>query len=510
MTIYEREKLKKIVIEYKKSVIQSEAEVRSKFIVPLLEFLQYPTEFRAEEFPVYGFEGGRALPAKNADFILFSDKEFGAHRTATHANIEWVQNHSLLIFEAKKPGTMPNTMGQPTFYTMWTKAIPYLISDGETIKGYYYNLIAADIQVIECNISNLPDFEGIWNFSFKEILQIKENYSSLSQVPILSNLQKACKGVEDCKLLTSDEDLNFPESTYTYLRQSLGKNAEGLGPLALVSRFLNMTDAYLQNQMRYGIPDYMIDFPRNRYDAFLYTDKQILPLTKGTITEFYCNENELYRFESEYILISILNVDGRLTCFNFGYQVLNRYVSERLSNFTLVKKFLDASIIHIQINDPECKSLIIPFDNSQRFELGDFDKNALISLTDYWIRGLERMRAIEEYYGFHFNLEHVESPEALMEIYDMVDLVHAGIVMEHNCDVLLDCNNFNEDIEFLEPIIYKENGQIQMEKKKIFGVTFEPHKITILPNRIQIAEYSKDDIIKLPACCLYEKSKDNY
>ena len=97
-----------------------------------------------------------------------------------------------------------------------------------------------------------------------------------------------------------------------------------------------------------------------------------------------------------------------------------------------------------------------------------------------------------------------------MEIYDMVDLVHAGIVMEHNCDVLLDCNNFNEDIEFLEPIIYKENGQIQMEKKKIFGVTFEPHKITILPNRIQIAEYSKDDIIKLPACCLYEKSKDNY
>ena len=167
MTIYEREKLKKIVIEYKKSVIQSEAEVRSKFIVPLLEFLQYPTEFRAEEFPVYGFEGGRALPAKNADFILFSDKEFGAHRTATHANIEWVQNHSLLKKKKKKPGTMPNTMGQPTFYTMWTKSIAYLISDGETIKGYYYNLIAADIQVIECNISNLPDFEGIWNFSFK-------------------------------------------------------------------------------------------------------------------------------------------------------------------------------------------------------------------------------------------------------------------------------------------------------------------------------------------------------
>lgn len=508
MSIFERERLKIIVSEYQKSVVQSEAEVRSKFIVPLLEFLQYPTELRAEEYPVYGFEGGSALPAKNADFILFSDKEFGRHRTATHADIEWVQNHSLLVFEAKKPGKMPTTMGQPAFYTIWTKAIAYLISDGETIKGYYYNMIAADIQVIECNISNLEDFEDIWNFSFENILRIKESGPSLSQNPIASKLTKACKGIEECVLLTSDEDINLPESTYAYMRQSLGKNAEGLGPLALVSKFLNMTNAYLQNQMRYGIPDYMIDIPRHRYDATLYTDKQIFPLTKGTIIEFYCNEYELYKFENEYILISILYVDGRLACFNLGYQILNRYISERLSNFVLVKKLLDAAIIHIQINDSENKSLILPFDNPTQPELVSFDKKAMVSLMDYWIHGLEKMRAIEEYYGFCFYLEHVESPEALIEIYSMVDLVHAGIVMEHNCDILLRCGDFNEDIEFSEPTAYKENSQIKMECKKIFGATFKPYKITILPGRIQIAEYSKDDIIKLPACCLYEKSKE--
>lgn len=48
--------------------IQSEAEVRSKLIVPLLELLEYPKDLRAEEFPVYGYEGSKALKTKAADF----------------------------------------------------------------------------------------------------------------------------------------------------------------------------------------------------------------------------------------------------------------------------------------------------------------------------------------------------------------------------------------------------------------------------------------------------------
>lgn len=76
-------RLQKIIDEYKESIIQSEAEVRSKLIVPLLEVLGYPSYLRSEEFPVYGFEGGKPLPAKNADFALFSDKNFAEHRKFT-------------------------------------------------------------------------------------------------------------------------------------------------------------------------------------------------------------------------------------------------------------------------------------------------------------------------------------------------------------------------------------------------------------------------------------------
>jgi len=68
--------IQNLINEYKESMIQSEAEVRSKLIVPLLGILGYPSYLRAEEFPVYGFEGRKRLATKNADFLLFSDKSF--------------------------------------------------------------------------------------------------------------------------------------------------------------------------------------------------------------------------------------------------------------------------------------------------------------------------------------------------------------------------------------------------------------------------------------------------
>lgn len=79
--MYKAKELEILIQEYEKSIIQSEAEVRSKFIVPLLDCLEYPSELRAEEYPVYGFEGGKKLPAKDVDFIMFSDKNFGHYRT---------------------------------------------------------------------------------------------------------------------------------------------------------------------------------------------------------------------------------------------------------------------------------------------------------------------------------------------------------------------------------------------------------------------------------------------
>lgn len=59
-----KKNLHDIIEEFKRSNIQSEAEVRSKLIVPLTEYLGYPSWLRAEEFPVYGFEEEHDYPLK--------------------------------------------------------------------------------------------------------------------------------------------------------------------------------------------------------------------------------------------------------------------------------------------------------------------------------------------------------------------------------------------------------------------------------------------------------------
>ena len=149
-----------LINSFKKLHIQSEAEVRSKLIVPLLELLGYPTEYRAEEFPVYGCEGGKELRAKPADFILFTSNEFASNRDNTREQKEWVYNHSLLVFEAKKPTESVSVLGQPVYYSVWTKSIAYIISNGKVIEGYLVNANYSDTCVFSCKVEDAP---SLWD-----------------------------------------------------------------------------------------------------------------------------------------------------------------------------------------------------------------------------------------------------------------------------------------------------------------------------------------------------------
>ena len=92
MLVLDNSTIKAVIDEYAKSEIQSEAEVRSKLVVPLLCALGYPSELRAEEFPVYGFGGRKKLPAKSADFLLFQIRNLERIVT-THRRTKTGCNH---------------------------------------------------------------------------------------------------------------------------------------------------------------------------------------------------------------------------------------------------------------------------------------------------------------------------------------------------------------------------------------------------------------------------------
>lgn len=504
--MHKRDELEALIKEYQKSIIQSEAEVRSKFIVPLLDFLEYPSELRAEEYPVYGFEGGKKIPAKDADFIMFSDKNFGNYRTFVQKNIEWVQNNSLLVVEAKKPGEMPVILGQPVYYTIWTKAVAYLVTDGESIKGYFYNDITSDKEIIDCKICDLLDNKEIWNFSYQNIESIKKNGIAACDTDDIRIMKQVVAEMnDDCVILTSDDEINLPEETLDYMKYALGRNANNLGKLELVSTFLNMTDMYLQCKLRYDIPAYMFDFPRENYSAYLYINNIVLPLIKGEVLIFYWNDYEKYLFTSEYIEAIIIYEKGILKGFEIGYHVLDCQVSARLSSFEVVKKCMLADIIHIQIADSEHRSIFLPTGTTHSmWESKDY----VVSMMHFWIAGLEKMKIIEDYYDFKFYLKQVHGQENLNELYDAIDFVYDGIVMNQNCEITIPGGFSDDDFELTEPIICQENTEIPLKNRVIQGVTFKPYRSALLPGTIHVSGTTNNDTIKINGCCLYMKYDD--
>lgn len=156
--------------------IQSEAEVRSKLIVPLLELLEYPKDLRAEEFPVYGYEGSKALKTKAADFLQFTSNQFDKYRGKTDLEVDWVYKHSLLVFEAKKPTEKVLVKGQPVFYSAWTKSVAYMISNGINIEGYIVNANYSDTCVFSCRVEEIPEkWEEINLLNYDRILELKKS-----------------------------------------------------------------------------------------------------------------------------------------------------------------------------------------------------------------------------------------------------------------------------------------------------------------------------------------------
>ena len=49
--------------------------------------------------------------------------------------------------------------------------------------------------------------------------------------------------------------------------------------------------------MRYDIPKYMYEIPREIVEAGLYIDENIFPYQKGRVTHNYWKDNDLYLYE---------------------------------------------------------------------------------------------------------------------------------------------------------------------------------------------------------------------
>lgn len=483
-----KQELIKIIDEFKQPYVQSEAEVRSKFIVPIIQWLGYPQSLRAEEFPVYGFEGRKKLPTKDADFILFDDAAFGNHKKPSEEDIDWVHNHSLLVVEAKKTREMPELLGQPQYYTIWTKAVAYFATDGVTIRGRIARPITADMKVVDCSIDQLPDCDSFLCFSFENTRKIKEtgleDYHEVENVLCLSNE----KGFS--RYISPDEEIDLSDGVLSFIKHALGKNADGLTNYQLLYKYLAMTDAYLQNDLRYNIPSYMINIPRYSEKALLYTDNSIFPCMKGEVCTFYRDEVMRYDFQNDYVLLSIIYICDIPSEIVFGYKVLDMSAKMRLQKFHIIKKLFSAKRMKISFSkDIVLKNKEISIIREKEIEV------------DYWIQEMKKILAIEDYYGIGIKLKPIDTPEESFEVYQNIDIIYSGIKMQPNFASKIQLKEFDIDMEIDEPVLLSSDKKLNVPDISIHGISFTPQRVYLVP--MHIAK-STEGLVEFHYCFQYD------
>lgn len=137
----------------------NEDDVGTKLAIPLFQLLGYDESKRAGKFPIYPSES-RPSKSRNkpkiADIVYFDDPDFDSHKNREEKN--WVQDHTLIIVELKKPAIPIEkeiVKEQAEFYTLWARASYYVITNGKSIIIYRTELYHSDIEELNCTIDEL-------------------------------------------------------------------------------------------------------------------------------------------------------------------------------------------------------------------------------------------------------------------------------------------------------------------------------------------------------------------
>lgn len=127
---------------------ESEREVETYFIAPLLEKLGYDYDDIVIDYPIQAMKGSRKERPKHADFVLFN----GSGR-----NI----NDVLLIIEAKSSDKdiASYAIGQAKYYARELLPTRYIVTNGIMISVFEFNgLRTQDSQILNFDKRNLRDF----------------------------------------------------------------------------------------------------------------------------------------------------------------------------------------------------------------------------------------------------------------------------------------------------------------------------------------------------------------
>ena len=334
------ETVKKLFEEYYKCSVRSEDEVRSKLIVPLTEALGYKPFYRGENFPVYSSHGGKRLPTTFADFVFFDDKDFNNNTKYLYDQINWVNDHCLLVIEAKKPNEIPDIPGQAKFYSLWTRAVAYMMIDGVQIKGWIYNPCRSDKLIIDCRIDKISDYSLLLNFSYENLSSIKQNSEEDDESVIISDL----------------EDVDMPTETLEYMRFALGKNALLLNDFEVLTEYLNTCEYIINSSIRYGLPQFALDLPREIDETDVFIGLNTNSVDSGSMAHSYWKEVDRYQYDSDLLHIDIFMLKKSAFSISIEAAAHEDSVVERIESLNRIIEILGSGYIYLSTSDSHSKT----------------------------------------------------------------------------------------------------------------------------------------------------------
>ena len=304
--------------------------------------------------------------------------------------------------------------------------------------------------------------------------------------------------------ITCEDDLNIPEDTLNYMSEALGKDSIGLNNLQLTAKYLNLTNALLQNRIRYQIPEYMIDIPREFGEVLIYSnDNLFIPLFEANVVHYYRDEVDIFDVYNDFARIIVHTTKGNADDVKIGYRIFDPTTSERLIKLKRIKALLEAKAISVYLKNTSnlsFKYISSAVDSS----------NYLLDTTNLNISHLEVLESIEEYYGISFKLSIVGSDEFL-ELLENTAIIYKGISNEENHVLDYPQEVFNEieegvvEIEQTEPVPDSTEGgrRTNLPDITLFNYVFTPDTIMFLPCTVNICHGSKEPVA-ISCCCKYK------
>jgi hypothetical protein len=157
-------------------ILQNEAEVETKFIIPMFQHLGYPDDHRRDKFPLKVYNPGRQGRKPEIDLIYFSVNAPEDQNTHT----------SLVVVEAKEPQrvNLEEDLAQAKFYSYYLKAPFILVTNGYNIKvlkqhTYHEEIICDDtMEGMKDSSKAALLYEQL---NFQSVRRVKEEGVSLSE-----------------------------------------------------------------------------------------------------------------------------------------------------------------------------------------------------------------------------------------------------------------------------------------------------------------------------------------